>query len=205
MLTPERAANLAWAFWAITWWAAAVWRKPAASRAGPGAELLHLSITLAGFILIFATPAGIRWGLSQASLADVGQLRLWRASRGVEWALAGATVAGFVFCWWARIHLGDLWSGSVTRKEGHRIIETGPYALVRHPIYTGLILSSAATAALRGTAFSLAGAGLVVLGLWVKGRIEERFLRSELGTAEYDAYAGRTPMLIPRLWPAAKS
>ena len=111
MLTPERAANLAWAAWAISWWAAAVWRKPAVSRAGPGAELLHLSITLSGFVLIFATPAGIRWGLDQAALSDPGPLRLWRASLAVDWALAAATVAGFVFCWWARIHLGDLWSG----------------------------------------------------------------------------------------------
>ena len=206
MLTPERAVNWAWGLWALSWWAAAVWRKPAASRAGFGAEALHLSVTLLGFVLVFATPAAIRWGLDRVSLEDPGVLRLWRAGAVVSWILFAATAGGFAFCWWARIHLGALWSGSVTRKADHRVIEAGPYALVRHPIYTGLIVSSLATAALRGTAFSLIGAGLVVLGLWFKGRLEERFLRAELGTADYDAYAARTPMLVPRLWPApAKS
>ena len=206
MLTAERAVGWAWALWALSWWAASVWRKPATRRAGFGAELGHLTITFLGFVLIFATPAAIRWGLDQASLGAPGLLRSWRLDTLVSWILFGATVAGFAFCWWARIHLGALWSGSVTRKADHRVIETGPYALVRHPIYTGLIAASLATAALRGTAFSLVGAGLVVLGLWLKGRLEERFLRAELGPADYDVYAARTPMLIPRLWPApAKS
>ncbi len=206
MLSPERAANLAWPLWAISWWAAAVWRKPAASRAGFGAEVPHWTVTFLGLALIFTTPAAIRWGLDQISLPDPGLLRLWKADTLVSWMLFGATVAGFAFCWWARIHLGALWSGSVTRKADHRVIETGPYARVRHPIYTGLILAALATAALRGTALALVGAGLVILGFWIKARLEERFLRAELGTADYDAYASRTPMLIPRLWPApAKS
>ncbi len=39
------------------------------------------------------------------------------------------------------MHLGRLWSGNITRKTGRRVIDTGPYALVRHPIYTGLLLA----------------------------------------------------------------
>ena len=50
--------------------------------------------------------------------------------------------AGLAFCWWARLHLGAMWSGTVTRKDDHHIVDTGPYGLVRHPIYTGLIFSA---------------------------------------------------------------
>jgi protein-S-isoprenylcysteine O-methyltransferase Ste14 len=90
-----------------------------------------------------------------------------------------------------------LWSASVTRKENHRIIDTGPYALVRHPIYTGIILASVATTAVKGSGFAVAGLAIIVVGYWMKARLEERFLREELGARAYDAYARKTAMLIP--------
>jgi protein-S-isoprenylcysteine O-methyltransferase Ste14 len=111
--------------------------------------------------------------------------------------MAALTLAGFAFCWWARIHLGRLWSGHITRKEGHRIIDTGPYAFVRHPIYTGIILASFATAIEKGTAVALTGAAIMTIGWYIKARIEERFLREELGAADYDSYAHRVAMLVP--------
>ena len=55
-----------------------------------------------------------------------------------RYALAALTLAGILFTWWARIHIGRLWSGSITRKEGHHIVDTGPYALVRHPDLYGI-------------------------------------------------------------------
>ncbi|MGH6985338.1 MAG: methyltransferase family protein [Caulobacteraceae bacterium] len=113
--------------------------------------------------------------------------------------LVALAVLGFSLCWWARIHLGSLWSGWVSRKQDHRVIESGPYALVRHPIYSGVILAAAATAGLESRWTSLVGLALLIAGFWVKARIEERFLRSELGPQAYDAYAARTGMLIPFL------
>jgi len=80
------------------------------------------------------------------------------------------------------------------------VIDTGPYGLVRHPIYSGITLASIATAALRGTASAWLGAAVMTLGWYVKARMEEGFLREELGEDAYDAYARRVPMLIPRLW-----
>lgn len=106
---------------------------------------------------------------------------------------------GFAFCWWARIHLGRMWSSSVTRKADHHIIDTGPYSLVRHPIYTGIILAAAATAALEARAIAFAGLALVTIGFWIKARLEERFLRNELGAEVYDANARRTGMPFPGL------
>ena len=107
--------------------------------------------------------------------------------------------AGYGFCWWARLHLGRLWSGFVTLKEGHRLVDTGPYGLVRHPIYSGLMFSIAMTALMKPAAICLLGAAAVIIGFRQVARIEERFLRAQLGAADYDAYAARVPMLVPRL------
>ena len=71
-----------------------------------------------------------------------------------------------VFAVQLRLHLGRLWSGNITRKEGHRVIDTGPYALVRHPIYTGLLLAIFATAAAKGTVLGVLAAVLFTVGLW---------------------------------------
>ena len=69
--------------------------------------------------------------------------RLWDVGHDGAVVLALLTIPGFLFAWWARLHLGRLWSGTVTRKADHRIVDTGPYAIVRHPIYTGLLASRA--------------------------------------------------------------
>jgi protein-S-isoprenylcysteine O-methyltransferase Ste14 len=111
--------------------------------------------------------------------------------------MTGLVVVGLAFCWWARLHLGRLWSGTVTRKEGHHVVDTGPYALVRHPIYTGLILAGFATAIARGAPLPLAAAAVATFAWYLKARIEERLLSAELGEHAYAAYAARTPMLVP--------
>jgi protein-S-isoprenylcysteine O-methyltransferase Ste14 len=101
------------------------------------------------------------------------------------------------------VTLGDLWSSAVSRKENHVIVEKGPYGLVRHPIYTGLIVAAFATAIAVGTAPALAGAALMSLGFWMKARLEERFLSAQLGEAAYADYRRRTPMLAP-FWPTGR-
>lgn len=103
---------------------------------------------------------------------------------------------GLAFAWWARLHLGRLWSGTVTAKAEHHVVDTGPYRLVRHPIYTGLLLAILATMVAKGTVWGIAGAVLVIVGTVIKAKLEERFLRGELGSA-YDDYARRVPMLVP--------
>jgi protein-S-isoprenylcysteine O-methyltransferase Ste14 len=129
----------------------------------------------------------------------IGQ-HLWRLPLAARWATTAVAAAGFAFTWWARVTLGDLWSSQVSRKENHVIIETGPYGLVRHPIYTGLIAAAFATAIDFGSAQALAGAALMSFGFWMKARLEERFLMSELGEAAYADYRRRIPMLAP-FWP----
>ena len=90
-------------------------------------------------------------------------------------------------------------SNTITRKEGHRIIDTGPYGLVRHPIYTGLIGGMLATSVAVGTVTAMLGAALISLGMWQKARMEEGFLTKELGADAYGPYCRRVPMLVPFL------
>ena len=186
-MTPQLAVNYLWVVWFASWLIAAFWSDRAARRPAFGAELLYRVVTLAGAVLLFGA----------VSRSYHVRLRLWSLNEGANWALFAVCTGGFAFCWWARIHLGKLWSGWITRKEGHRIVDTGPYGIVRHPIYTGLIVSAFATAAVRGTSVALLGAAIITLGFWIKARLEERFLREQLGADIYDAYRRRVPMLLP--------
>jgi protein-S-isoprenylcysteine O-methyltransferase Ste14 len=121
-----------------------------------------------------------------------GAPALWHVGRTGGALLAWLTVPGFLFAWWARLHLGRLWSGSVTRK-----VDTGPYGIVRHPIYTGLLFACLVSAIAVGTAVALLGLAAMMIGLMLKARLEETFLAGELGSAAYAAYASRVPMLLP--------
>src|SRR4029453_16895073 len=105
-------------------------------------------------------------------------------------------IAGLAFAWWGRLYLGPLWSARIARAEGHRVVMTGPYALVRHPIYTGVVTAIIATAAVEWRWQAMLGAAIVAVSFWLRAKLEERFLREELGQDAYDAYARRVPMLI---------
>jgi protein-S-isoprenylcysteine O-methyltransferase Ste14 len=117
----------------------------------------------------------------------------------MSWLLLVISLGGFAFTWWARIALGRLWSSSVTRKVNHSIVMRGPYRIVRHPVYCGIIIAALATAAMRGLALAYVGAMLMVFGFFLKARVEEDFLKSELGPEQYSTYARKVPMLVPFL------
>jgi len=180
-VSPLRGMIVLWVVWFVTWWAAAAWSDRAVKSPGAGPQLLYTLLTIAGGVLLFGVFPVERW---------------WRLPPAAGWGTVVLAGAGFAFAWWARIHLGRFWARSVSRKADHRVVDTGPYALVRHPIYTGIILATIATAALKATAFAWAGMLVMTLGWYVKARLEERFLKGELGNA-YAAYAARVPMLVP--------
>jgi protein-S-isoprenylcysteine O-methyltransferase Ste14 len=197
-MQPFVAVYIPWFVWAVTWIAAALWANRTLKRPGVGQEWLYRLVTLTGFILLLMTPAKYANGhLTLDPTLTPFSRPLWHLPAPAGWALVGAVGGGFLFAWWARIHLGRLWSGSITRKQDHRVVDTGPYAIVRHPIYTGIIVAGFATAAVTAMPRALLGAILLLVGYWLKARIEERFLRAELGAQAYDAYAARTAMLVP--------
>jgi protein-S-isoprenylcysteine O-methyltransferase Ste14 len=186
IIRPRLLFAVFWIAWMVSWIVAAFWANRTEKRAFTWDTVFYQVMVLIGAVLL--TP----WTARRLHMP-----RLWHVGYDGGMALALLTLAGLLFTWWARIHLGRLWSGTITRKEGHRVIDTGPYALVRHPIYTGLIFALFATAIAQATVTGLAGATLIAFGFWVKARIEERFLTAELGADAYGAYRRRVPMLIP--------
>lgn len=186
-MRPGAAIVFLWLIWAVSWAAAALWADRAEKRAGFEAEAPYRIVLMLGTALFFI-PAH----------SYVGRLRFWIPDLTAAWTCVALIAAGLVFSWWARLHLGRLWSGTVTAKAEHRVVDSGPYGLVRHPIYTGLLLAILATMAAKGTLWGIAGALLLTVGIYMKARLEERFLRTELGPA-YDDYARRVPMLVPFL------
>ena len=185
-MRPGLVIILLWLGFIVSWWVAAAWSQRPEKQAGVRAELGYRLVLFAGVIL-FSIPAR-RYH---------GPLRLWHVTYAEAWICGALIFLGFSFAWWARIHLGRLWSGWITRKPDHQVIDTGPYAIVRHPIYTGLFLAIFATAAVKGTVLGLAGAALLTAGFWMKARLEENWLRKELAPGAYDAYRRRVPMLLP--------
>jgi protein-S-isoprenylcysteine O-methyltransferase Ste14 len=186
-LTPEKVTWAVWLIWWGSWMAAALWSDRSVNRPAAQHQILYRVLAGIGAILLF--------GMYRMSPAT--ELRVWRTPDGIAWAMVAVVLAGLLFTWWARIHLGRLWSSNVSRKADHHVVDSGPYGIVRHPIYTGIILATAATAVIRGTAASWLGFAVMTLGWYIKARMEEAFLRDQLGAEQYGAYARRIPMLVP--------
>lgn len=123
---------------------------------------------------------------------------VWPVGFWPFWLGAAITISGLLFAVWAREHLGRNWSRSVTIKQDHELITTGPYGVVRHPIYTGIL------AGFLGVAIALSEVrGLVVFVLifgvfWAKFSMEEQWMRSQFGET-YAKYVHRTAALVPYL------
>ena len=164
-----------WAAVGVVWLIGTLVSKQTARREPTSSRLLHMAIMVA----VFALPFSAR--------LHVGPLA-WRfvpASPVIAWTGLALTAAGCAFAIWARLLLGGNWSSSVTVKQDHRLIRRGPYAIVRHPIYSGFLLG------LLGTALALAS-----IGWRMKSRREEAFMTAEFG-AEYTRYQDEVKALIP--------
>jgi protein-S-isoprenylcysteine O-methyltransferase Ste14 len=115
----------------------------------------------------------------------------------VRWIGMLLTIGGLGFTVWARIHLGQFWSARVGLKENHELIQSGPYAWVRHPIYSGLLMAVIGSAVVVGEYRALLAVALVWMGLMLKARREEKLLSQTFGEA-FAHYRERTGALVPR-------
>ena len=106
-------------------------------------------------------------------------------------------VGGLAFRWWAVFTLGRFFTVDVATHDDHALVDTGPFRLVRHPSYTGLLLAFIGFGLSLGNALSLLVLMVpIVAALWYRMRVEEDALRQALGAA-YDGYCARTKRLIP--------
>lgn len=187
-MRPESTITVLWLAWLVSWGVAAFWSNRTEKWGGIATEIAFRILFWVSAILLFAPFPDLHFR---------PQVQFWRLDAGMKWILVTLTASGLLFVWWARIHLGRLWSDWMTKKAGHHVVDTGPYRLVRHPIYFGLIFAAFATAFEKGTSFALLGAAILTFAFYTKARREERFLRVELGEGAYDAYARKTAMLVP--------
>lgn len=184
-MSPGGAIVAAWVVWLVSWILAAGWSARVASHADLGAESPSRVLTLAAVVMIIASYWPTPWGV------------MWVTPASIGWVLFALVVLGFVFAWAARLHLGPLWSDTAAPTEDHRIVDSGPYGLVRHPVYAGLLLAVLATAFERGRIEAVAGALVLVAAVSLRAKLEERYLRRDLGDAAYAGYRRRVPMLAP--------
>ena len=198
-MSPDFAVSIVWLVWYVPWIAAVVWSAKTKTQMGTDIQGAHRLLSGLGVMLLFFVPATSGGTLFDSALLGLFATKLWHEPDWAAWSLVALTVVAFGFCWWARLHLGRLWSGFVTLKEGHRVIDTGPYALVRHPIYSGVIFAALTTALVRASPAGLLGFVLLALGFSMTAKIEERFLREQLGAEAYDAYSRKVGMLVPML------
>jgi protein-S-isoprenylcysteine O-methyltransferase Ste14 len=185
---PTRLLSLIWLAWVVSWVVASFWSGRTKSFVPTRDSWVYRLPILIGAILLSPWTAGA-----------VGASQLYNPGDIGTYLLAVVVLFGISFTWWARIHLGRFWSNAITHKEDHRIVDTGPYGVVRHPIYTGLIIAILATGVAVATWTSLLGALFIAFGEWQKARMEEGFLSAELGQDAYGLYSRRVPMIVPFL------
>jgi protein-S-isoprenylcysteine O-methyltransferase Ste14 len=176
---------ICWVTFGIVWIVGAFTAKPVAAGQGIWRRWCYRLVFVA--LLVAITGRSTR-----TMTIDLGS---------VAWAVLMSadviTVVGLVIAVWSRVALGVYWSGIVVVKEGHVIIERGPYRFVRHPIYLGVLLMVLGTAVLWGSRSGLVIFVVVLAGLGAKARFEERLLSARL-PAEYGAYKTRVKYaLVP--------
>ena len=175
-----------WLAWALYWIVCALSNKATQRRESIGSRVSYVLPLIVGGVLI--AWRDLPWPLLT--------LRLWPRSFTAYWIGVAMLASGLAFAVWARVHLGSNWSGSVTVKQGHELIRSGPYAYVRHPIYTGLIAAVLGTAISSGTVRAVIGLTIIVAALVRKLSTEEGFMR-ETFPDQYERYSAEVPALIP--------
>ena len=178
--------RVCWILFAVIWLLAAFATKQTVYQESTAQRLRYtIPILLGGFLLA----KGHR-------LPDPLNHRIIPHVDALAWTGAGLCFAGLIFCIWARFTIGRNWSGVVTLKGGHELITSGPYAWVRHPIYTGMLAMIVATVIVLGHVAGIIGLPLVFVSFWMKLRYEEKLMLQKFPN-EYAAYQQRVKRLIP--------
>jgi len=194
----DRVIRMLWAAFGIYWLVAAkVQQHSQSSTDSAGAEvkisdaprirIVHHAMLAITFIFLFVEQTGV---------GVLGERLLPRS----EWVLISGlviTTAGLGLAVWARVHLAENWSARVRIRRGHELIRTGPYAHLRHPIYSGVLLGVVGSAIGLGQWRGVISVLVVLISYLVKGRREDLVLEREFGEAwrEHRRHAG---FLLPR-------
>jgi protein-S-isoprenylcysteine O-methyltransferase Ste14 len=175
-----------WIAWATYWVAMAFQNKRTIERGG------FLGYRLVALLLVAVLLAVVH--LVHAS----SRSRLWQTGIALGIVTDCIVLAGAAFSIWARVTLGRNWSAEVTFKQDHELIESGPYALARHPIYTGMLAMALGTALNYGRVLGFVLLCALCAAFWWKAREEERIMSRHFPDA-YPEYRARVHAIIPFL------
>jgi protein-S-isoprenylcysteine O-methyltransferase Ste14 len=182
-------AYSSWCVLLVVWIAGHFGNKPTLARPKKGTFLGTTAFLIASYFLLLAThyPGWLELPLTPqtAVLGILGD---------------GLCIGGALFAIWARVVLGSNWSGfTATIKQDHELVQRGPYALIRHPIYTGLLLAMIGMALTKGVLASYIGVLLGLTAFLVRIPIEE-WMMIERFPNGYSAYQMRVKRLLPFVW-----
>jgi protein-S-isoprenylcysteine O-methyltransferase Ste14 len=178
----------AWIITAVVWFFGMAFAKPRARTGSPWVRLIYLALAIVGGFCV--GDKRLYWGW-------LGE-RFLPFSVNILFLGAVLTVIGCALAIWARAVLGSNWSGTPDVKRGHTLVQSGPYALTRHPIYTGFLT------AILGTGLAVARYRAILGFLLVLGSIllkigQEEKLMSESFPEDYPSYRRRVKTLVPWL------
>jgi protein-S-isoprenylcysteine O-methyltransferase Ste14 len=177
-----------WLAWLAYWAIAAGKAKATIRRESAGARALHVGPLLMCAVLLAAPHILPAWLEDRFLPKDIL----------LRWVAAALTACGLSSAVWARRHIGSNWSGAVELKADHHLIRSGPYRLVRHPIYSGLLVAILGSAILVGEWRALIGFGFAAFALIARVRAEDALMAETFG-AEYVDYRRHTAALVPFL------
>lgn len=186
-VTPTELIFASWCLFAAYWLLAALGAKRPAKKESASQRFMHITVMTIGFFLLYGNQFRV----------GVLSHRFLPEELSIAWAGAALTLVGVLFAIWARFTIGKEWSAEVQIKQGHQLIRNGPYAHIRHPIYTGILLALCGTAVAIGEYRAILGAALFLIGFLRKAKKEERLLAGEFGAA-FEEHRRRTGFFLPR-------
>ena len=180
--------RVCWIIFIIVWLLGVAWTKRTIYRERSAERARYWLLLLIGYFVVTKSsglPPPFNWLVVPHTTSSA-------------WVGVFLCISGLVFAIWARVILGTNWSGVITLKEDHELIERGPYRIVRHPIYTGILAMSAGTAIAMGYFGSFLGLILLFVSFWLKLKREEDLMLKHF-PAKYPAYQRRVKRIIPFL------
>jgi protein-S-isoprenylcysteine O-methyltransferase Ste14 len=189
MMPPPAGIDLVpWYIFAAYWVVSALRVRRAKAAEKPTDRLATLAAMIVAYLLLFD---------DRLHAGALDRRFVW-AESWIAWTGLGITTLGIAIAVWARYCLGTYWSARVTLKQDHRLIRSGPYRRVRHPIYTGMLLGAMGRALTIGEWRDGLAVVLILIAHSLKARREESMLSREFGE-EYATYRRETGFLFPGL------
>ena len=183
-----RVLGWVWAIFGVYWIAAARQNSAEKTSESPLYRILRLSILALTFLLLFA-----KW----TAVGFLGR-NFFSTNSVIAYLGFALAILGMVTATWARIHLGKYWSDKVVLKVDHKLVRTGPYAYMRHPIYSGVLLGVAGSALLLNQWRGILAFAILLTNYTIKARREDHILANAF-SASFPEHKRNAGFLLPRM------